>query len=215
MKYLVSNYIKKNPVYYHLRILFLSKYNDWKLKKWELNDTKGIPPNGIKQNVLKEYADQYDLKVFIETGTYYGDTIQALKKDFDKIYSIELDQYLYEKAKKRFKLEKHIEIIQGDSSERLGEILKKINQPALFWLDGHYSGGLTARGDKDTPIYTELEKIFDSQDLGHVIVIDDARCFGIVSNYPTIDELKKFIESRRKNVIISIQYDSIRITPNT
>jgi hypothetical protein len=127
---------------------------------------------------LKEFANQYDLKVFVETGTYYGDMINATKK-IDKIYSIELDQYLFEKARKRFESEKHIEIIQGDSSEKLGKILEKINQPALFWLDGQYSGGLTARGDKDTPIYTELEKIFDSKELGHVIVIDDALWFRI------------------------------------
>ena len=136
-----------------------------------------------------------------------------MNKDFDKIYSIELDPYLFKVSKKRFKSENHIEIIQGDSSEKLKEVVEKINQPTLFWLDGHWSDGQTARGTKDTPIYEELETIFESKDLGHVIIIDDARCFGSDPTYPTIDVLKKFIYDKRKNVSINVEYDSIRITP--
>jgi hypothetical protein len=92
--------------------------------------------------------------------------------------------------------------------------MNKIDQPALFWLDGHYSAGVTAKGEKDTPIYEELNQILSSKDKGHVIIIDDARCFGTDPNYPSIKELIDFIKSIRINLDIVIQDDCILITPS-
>lgn len=155
----------------------------------------------------------FGLKIPVETGTYYGDMVEAVRKNFDRIYSIELSDELYEKAKKRFKREKHIELIHGNSSIELRNVINKINQPALFWLDAHYSGGVTARGDKDTPVYKELDCILNATDKGHVIIIDYARCFGADPAYPRIEELSDFIRSKRPDAKIVVQYDSIRITP--
>ena len=137
-----------------------------------------------------------------------------MKKDFDRIYSIELNQELVEKAKLRFKNESHIELIHGDSGIELKKLIAKINQPALFWLDGHYSAGITARGDKDTPILEELEHILNAPDRGHVILIDDARCFGADPAYPTIAKLSESIKHKRPNTSLVVAYDSIRITPH-
>jgi hypothetical protein len=139
--------------------------------------------------------------------------IEATKECFSQIYSIELSNELYKKAKKRFSGENKISIIHGDSGIELEKIIKKIDQPALFWLDGHYSGGVTAKGDKDTPIYEELAHILSSPQRGHVIIIDDARCFGRDSDYPTINELIDFIKTKRPDAKIEVECDSIRITP--
>jgi len=35
--------------------------------------------------------------------------------------------------------------------------LKDIHEPAVIFLDAHYSGGSTARGDTNTPLLDELE----------------------------------------------------------
>lgn len=61
---------------------------------------------------------------------------------------MELSKELYEKARKRFRGEKHIELIWGYSGVEMEKIMGKLGQPALFWLDGHYSAGETARSDK-------------------------------------------------------------------
>ena len=53
------------------------------------SDAPVPPPHVVKQRVLREYAERYELKVFVETGTYRGDMVQAMKPLFDKIYSIE------------------------------------------------------------------------------------------------------------------------------
>ena len=92
--------------------------------------------------------------------------------------------------------------------------MEKLSVPALFWLDAHYSAGVTARGEVDTPLLAELGHILAGRDLGHVIVIDDARALGRDPAYPTIDELRDFILARRRNVQISVEGDSVRVIPS-
>ncbi len=117
------------------------------------------------------------------------------------------------KQSREFKAEKHIKLICGDSGVEIMNLMSKIDEPALFWLDAHYSGGVTAKGEIDTPIYKELHHILNAPDRGHVIIIDDARNFGSDRNYPNMEELKDFVNSKRANLEIAIEDDSIRITP--
>ena len=60
----------------------------------------------------------------------------------------------------------------------------------------------------------ELTHILASRKHSHVIVIDDARCFGTEPGYPSIPELEKFIRSLRPDVAIAVEHDSIRVTPS-
>lgn len=114
---------------------------------------------------------------FIETGSYSGDGIQlALNSGFSKIYSIELSPQHLEECKRRFSGEDRVELILGDSSVELRKIMEK-NPSAkfTFWLDGHYSGGTTAKGEKETPLREELESILSRDISGEIIYIDDMR----------------------------------------
>jgi hypothetical protein len=182
-------------------------------KAWEARGRPIPPPHAAKQEVLRRYAQRYGLKIFVETGTYRGEMVEAMKPLFKKIYSIELSEQLFAAARRRFRWDSHVELIRGDSGRELGRIVATIDQPALFWLDGHYSAGITARGEKDTPIFEELGHILRAPDLGHVIVIDDARHFGSDPAYPTLEELRKYLLSRRPHVRVAVEGDSIRITP--
>ncbi len=185
------------------------------IAQWEKNGKPTPPPHAVKQKTLRHYAEKYNLKTLVETGTYYGDMVEAMREVFANIYSIELSRELYEKARGRFEGEKHIELIWGDSGVEMEKIMKKINHPALFWLDGHYSAGETARSDKDTPIYEELNHILNAEETGNVIIIDDARNFGMDPEYPTMEELADFIKMKRPDLNIVVENDSIRITPAT
>jgi hypothetical protein len=164
-----------------------------------------------KQKTILGYAERFHLPVFIETGTYQGDMVNAAKDAFQMIYSIELDQALFERARERFSGDEHIAILQGDSAQVLPEILEKITQPALFWLDGHYSGGETALGNLQTPVLAELKHILQHPVPGHVILIDDARCFVGVGDYPTLGALKKFIDTLKPGLQFEVQHDIIRV----
>lgn len=78
--------------------------------------------------------------------------VEAMRGHFDRIYSIELSEALCWNAQKRFKDYNNIEIICGDSITELEKVIQHLDQPSLFWLDGHYSAGVTAKGVKNTPV---------------------------------------------------------------
>jgi len=46
-----------------------------------------------------------------------------------------------------------------------------------------------------------------------VIVIDDARCLGSDPAYPTLEAVTDFVLSHRPQARITVENDSIRITP--
>jgi hypothetical protein len=87
--------------------------------------------------------------------------------------------------------------------------MNELNEPAIFWLDGHYSGGFTAMGEKETPVYEELKIIFSNKQ-DHVILIDDARLFNGNDGYPTFDDLKIFIHQHYPQQLIKVSDDCIQ-----
>jgi hypothetical protein len=129
-------------------------------------------PAELKQEAVFYHAINRHLAVLVETGTFLGDMVFAQAPYFRKIYSIELSQELFDRARKRF--------------------MSFPNTHLLFWLDGHYSGGNTARGELSCPIYAELQHVFASP-FEHTVLIDDARLFNGTDDYPTLDELQRFV----------------------
>lgn len=133
-------------------------------------------PN-ISKNFLESIKDSYtDYPNFIETGTYEGSTIFAFEPLFKQLYTIELSEKLYKIAKGRYRGDK-ITFIHGDSSVKLIELLPNIQGKSIFFLDGHWSCGKTAQGEKDVPLYEELKAIMELHQDSCVIIIDDARLF--------------------------------------
>ena len=103
---------------------------------------------------------KYKRDIFIETGSHVGHGIQnALDCGFNEIYSIELSKHFYDFCCNRFKENNKVNLIFGDSSEKLIEIISKLNKPITFWLDGHFSGDNTACGKKYSPLIEELNSI--------------------------------------------------------
>jgi hypothetical protein len=180
---------------------------------WVDSGCTQVAPHSIKMQVVRSYIKKYCLSEFVETGTYVGETLANIASDKNvQCTSIELSQELYEQACKRFRDYKNVKLVQGDSGQKLPELLKEIDKPNLFWLDGHYSAGVTAGQDINTPINTELQAILNHPIQKHVILIDDARCFNGADNYPHLDELiKKVRENNTYSVEIST--DIIRLTP--
>ena len=177
--------------------------------KWELNGKPIPPPNKVKQETVARIAIEKDIDTLVETGTYLGNMIFAQRKNFKKIYSVELSPVFFEKAEKRFKSYKHIKILFGDSSDILPEILKDLKEPTLFWLDGHYSGGETA--ESNCPVLNELEAITSSPII-HEILIDDARCFDGTKGYPSLKEIAQLLSRKVKKYELEVDLDIIRIS---
>jgi len=178
---------------------------------WKLEGRPIPPPHVVKQNIIKYYAIKFRPQNFIETGTYMGEMIDAVLNIFPKIISIEFGSELADRAKKRFSSYSHVKIIQGDSGKVLPEVMDDITEPCLFWLDAHYSGGVTAKSDLETPIVKELCVLLEHNCPDHVILIDDAREFTGQNNYPLLDEVRNLILAKRPEWVMQVKDDVIRI----
>jgi hypothetical protein len=182
-----------------------------KVREWKAGGGTEPPPQRFKQQVVKEYARRFRIHTLIETGTYLGDMVAACHKSFDTIVSVEVDPELCRAARGRFREFGHISIVQGDSADVLPGLVGALKDPCLFWLDGHYSEGITARGSSDTPVRQELECILDSPVAGHVALIDDARCFTGENDYPTLAEVRQMVTAKHPDLICEVKEDMIRI----
>lgn len=182
-----------------------------KYARW-LRDGKPYPTAHLaKQRVIGDFARRYGSRVFIETGTHMGTMVEAVKRDFDAVYSIELADALYANAVRRFRNDPQVHILHGDSGKVLPDLIRELTRPALFWLDGHYSGGVTACGDKETPISEELSAVLAHPVPGHVILIDDARCFTGAADYPELEALRRSVLNARPDHLFEVADDIIRI----
>jgi len=170
-------------------IKYWSKYVLWNIKN------KPVPAHmAYKRKILLSCARRHKLDTFVETGTAGGGSIVWMAQYFKELYTIELDPTLYHQSKALGYKHKNINFILGDSGVIIKELIEKIKKPALFWLDAHYSGAGTAKGDFETPIIKELQTIFDYKNKHHVIVIDDMREFNGTHDYPTLEKLKNFLD---------------------
>lgn len=207
-----KNNLKKNI--YTKIISIYSKYVPfWFVKLFP----QKTAPMRLRFNFIKKLAQKNNIKIFIETGTYLGETTNSLSKYFEKIYTFEISKELTVMAKKRFKKQSHIEVINEDSGEGLPKLLQKIDKKTIFWLDGHFSEGAiySKKNDLNTPIIKEMIAIFESKikNLNNIILIDDAFEFDGTRGYPTLEELKKIIYTYKNNYNIYIKYNIIFICP--
>jgi FkbM family methyltransferase len=146
-----------------------------------------------KRDTLLNYAGWYGLETFVETGTCQGDTLACLYPYFKRAHSIELSSDFYRFSAARFKRASNVKIWQGDSGEVLKGIMPLLTEPALFFLDAHYSGGYTAQGIDETPILRELKAILSAGKFNGVILIDDLKDFIENPSYPKPAAVQEWI----------------------
>ena len=163
--------------------------------------------------VIREYQEKYHKSVFVETGTAQAATLELVVSDglFNEYHSIELDREFYRQALNKFDLTPTVVIHQGESDKVLAKLLPKLDTDCLFWLDAHWVGGendvMGSHGE--TPVMAELNAIFDTTQ-NHVILIDDARLFGVEGNYPTLEEVEEYVTCNGYDMVV--EDDIIRLT---
>ena len=184
----------------------------WHILRWTLRGKPAPPPQIVKQRTVKHYQSRFAPKIFIESGTYLGDMVAFMESRVREVYSIELSEQLCERAQARFASLSHVHILQGDSNDVLPRLLEGISEPCLFWLDGHFSGGVTAQGEVDYPILQELDHIRRHGIKNHVILIDDARLF--VPPAPAKAEIIESLREINPAYIIEESADIIRAFVN-
>ena len=183
---------------------------DAEIVRW-IRTGRPVPaPGVVKRSVIRQYATRFDLRVLIETGTYLGDTVADLRENFDEVFSIELDDQLFRLAQRRFSGLPRVHVLHGDSSEVLPTILARLQTPALFWLDGHFSGGPTAKAALETPLFRELDAVASHGIKGHVVLIDDARCLG-TGDYPSLEAVETLVRARQADWCVELAEDIVRL----
>jgi hypothetical protein len=133
------------------------------------------PVAAWKHALVIRLGEQFGLKTLVETGTCYGDLVEAVRGHFQDVYSFELSPVLYEKSRTRFAEVPSVHLYQGSSGDLLPEVLPQVAPgPLLFWLDAHYSCGETAGADQQGfgPLHQELETIFSLRPES-LVLIDD------------------------------------------
>jgi hypothetical protein len=177
---------------------------------WILRGRPERSPHLLKQKVVREYGERYGLQTLVETGTYYGEMVAAMKHRFDRIYSIEFVSELAERAQKKFASEPHIKIFCGDSKVVIPEVLALLHEPALFWLDAGYYGWVGKQGDQQR-LSAELEMIL-SHPFPHIVLLDDARGLTGRDGIPSVSDVKTYLETKFPERQVKVEYDIMRIT---
>jgi len=177
---------------------------------WILRGRPPRSPHLLKQITVRVYGKAYSLKTLVETGTYYGEMVAAMKYRFDRIYSIEYVPELAERATRKFARYPHIRIFCGDSRGVMPDVLALLREPALFWLDAGYYGWVGKQGDQQR-LSAELEMIL-SHPYPHIVLLDDARGLTGQNGVPSVGDVKQHIESRFPTRLVEVQHDILRIT---
>ena len=168
------------------------------LKNWRARNFSPPSPDVIKHQILMN--NNLKDSLWIETGTYYGETTKLLSKISKKTISIEADKNLFETSNKILKNFKNVEILNGKSEDLLDKVISKnLNfKNICIYLDAHlcqdHLKNTKTFGNENTatPILNELEII--TKYLANfekiVVLIDDIRLFqGKFQNYPNKNTL--------------------------
>ncbi len=161
----------------------------------------GLVYKGLPEKIALDLRDEYNLNIFIETGTLIGNTARWASGNFKKVYTIEISYPFYVNAREKLSDCKNIQVIYGKSIVQLPRILKKIDEPVLFWLDAHWSKDLGHLPIDAIlcPILGEIQAISLS-DHKHIILIDDFRLFGVERGWPSKDEVQEALEAMGKKI---------------
>lgn len=137
---------------------------------------------------LNKLIKEYNISIFIETGTGIGVSLEyALKFPFKKFYSIEIIEELFNVAKNKYGGDNCI-ILNKTSKEGLNQILTELgdNKNVMFWLDAHFPGAdfqlssysSTKDNELRIPLESELREIKRVRDTTNdIFIVDDLRIY--------------------------------------
>lgn len=139
----------------------------------------------VKSEIIEIIQDFPDISIFVETGTYLGNSTKEASFVFDKIITIEINEQLYNKAIDFCDdviKEKNIIFYLGDTLNLLPNIVNTIKESCescMWFLDAHQSGIDTSNNGIHVPLLLELDIILSKlyKKVNHIFVIDDVRLF--------------------------------------
>jgi len=155
----------------------------------------GLVRMGPPVDLLLLLRDRFNVKTFVEGGTYQGATASWAGAHFETVYSIERSEPYFEIASSRYKHLTNISFMLGDTRRLMPIVLTRLRGSAIFWLDSHWCGAESYGAGDECPLLDEIDAINQSK-FDHFLLIDDARLFlappsrpHVISQWPTIDQV--------------------------
>ena len=166
-------------------------------------------------------AARLDLAVFIETGTYEGDSVAAVRPSFRELHTCELSPELHAAATRRFTDDPAVHCHLGSSPDRLRALAAiHASHPVMYWLDAHWcSAAHTAGQESQCPLLEELEAIAPLHPKS-IVWIDDARYFMApppapleAQGWPSFQQVLERLQSLSSNHHLVFANDTILFHP--
>lgn len=169
------------------------------------------PEQHYKSGMIRRIQKKLGYQYLVETGTYLGDTSEAMAPYFDKIWTTEIDKKLFDDVKIRLAPYMNVRCHYGSSADLLPKIIPEVDKPAIFFLDAHYSGPGT--GESKNPIEAECKALAQSKIKDHIIVIDDISDFSKDRTNIALSEVIRLIEDINPTYTFYFDYDMLFALP--
>lgn len=158
------------------------------------------------------------LRRAVETGTYRGRTARALAAIYPAVVTIELSPELHRRAVEALRDVPSVEARLGHSSQVLRDVADP-TAPTLFYLDGHWSGGVTAGEEDECPVLEEIAAI-GAGNPNDCLVIDDANLFTSApppphdpKAWPSLTEIFDAIRTLRPDHFLTVLGNQVIAVP--
>lgn len=180
-----------------------------------------MPEGKLPKDLLIHLQRDHGYDHFIETGTFYGQAASWAAEHFSRVTTIELAREIYEQTSQNLAHITNIDFVYGDTRAILRGRVPQLTQPAVFWLDAHWSVGRTYGDGDECPVMDEIDIIVNAAP-GHILLIDDVHMFLAppppphhVEQWPTITDVLTGLAQDTtdrytvifNNVIISVPLD--------
>ncbi len=172
---------------------------------------KFLSPQDLSEysEAISEHVEDPNIfSTFVETGTAYGQSIDSIYQYFEKIFTVEISEKLYEWLTPQIGHWTNVQRVLGDSLIEIPKYLNSLTKEdhVFFWLDAHWSQGLSSKNHLDVPLLEECS-IIDTEyqaNLG-LVIIDDVRLF-------ETDDAEDWSGISKKNIIETFENFEILVT---
>lgn len=139
----------------------------------------GVETEGFPVNYVKKFLAQFNIPVFVETGTAGGHSVRAASPFFRECHTIEIVE-----GRSDGEYPANVKRYYGNSPDILPSIISEYSKEyILFWLDAHYSEPGESKPEViECPLIEEIRSIKPHSKA--VILIDDARLFLAPPKWP-------------------------------
>jgi hypothetical protein len=175
----------------------------------------------LDEKLMDFFIRELSPAVFVETGTFKGDTLAQARGRFERCHSVELSPELHQAAARRFAGDPGVSVHCGHSGEVLAGLAPSLAGGAVFyWLDAHWCvADHTAGEDSQSPLLDELRAIAPLH-ADSVVLIDDARLYlstppkpHRVADWPDIHDIFEVLAEMSPGHRLMVFDDVIAIYP--